>query len=1071
MKPILLKMTAFGSFAEPTAIEFDKLKSGLFLVTGDTGAGKTTIFDAIVFALYGEMSGEERKAKKMHSDYVDKSQDGIVEFTFEQNGIVYNITRKIHFTKKQGTKDEYSNDAIIQGSIICPNPSDPDKPETCNNPTEVTKKVETIIGLNESQFRQIVMLAQGEFKKFLKSNSEDKSKILNKLFDNSVYQYYQNLITAAAAELRKERGSCEDMIDTVMTHTFIKPEVAEGDGETVLWIKENPALLENLSALLDTEKNNLNELEKRKEKSREEHNRLRTEFGTATEKNKDVDDLEKAREYVATLEKQKDEFADLKKRTDSVSNAVHFAIPAIRFRDNEKKRVEDLKNTIEELEKNYRETELRLNELKGIVEADQENNQKIEEYGRQIQSLEDSKADYDKAAGVLADIERRKSILVQNNQEKIKTQNEIVSLEEAIQKYNEEKESLKDSAVKLEQLKTAFQDVIALEEELSGKKGLKAAVEDIRKETENLEKEQILLNNLAEKAKDSQNEYNRLYNLFIDGQAGILAEKLKKTIEEDGQADCPVCHTHFVKGSELHLSEAKEGVPGQSEVDEAKALFEAEENRRREQDNKCIGLKSGIEQKKKQLTDRAEKIFKETVSFETLDGTSWLEERIEANTAKKKELENQKAAAEENVRRYDFITKQLETDQPKLNGFKESLSGIDKVISSGKEELETREKEYAECRASLKFANKQEVEKQINDLQVKKKELSDKVTENRENKEKCETEFASVSGSLATNRANLPKAEEECLKAEENLSQTLKKYGFASEEEAKGTIVNIANPEQWIWEQENDFKNYENSLSVTKSRIVELEKKTEGYAKVNLDELKAKIDSANDAMVNDEKEYNKVHQLLLNHQEVYDKVHAEKEKLADTDKAWSILSELSEIAGGDSTEGGKISFERYVMGATFREIIDKANMRLDRLSGGQYELVHELGGDRKNGVAGLNIDVLDHDTGIQRGSESLSGGESFTVSLALALGLSDEVRSRAGGCSLDTMFIDEGFGTLDVDILDKAVQVLESLSDDKNHLVGIISHVSRLEESIPQKIVVTNGKKGSSVKMEGIESA
>jgi len=151
-------------------------------------------------------------------------------------------------------------------------------------------------------------------------------------------------------------------------------------------------------------------------------------------------------------------------------------------------------------------------------------------------------------------------------------------------------------------------------------------------------------------------------------------------------------------------------------------------------------------------------------------------------------------------------------------------------------------------------------------------------------------------------------------------------------------------------------------------------------------------------------------------------------------------------------------------------VIEKANIRLEIMSGGQYQLVHQAEAYRKNAKAGLDIEVLDRNTGIQRASGSLSGGESFIVSLALALGLSDVVQSYAGGQSLDTLFIDEGFGTLDDDVLDKAVQVLNSLSDDNQHLVGIISHVNRLEESIVQKIVVKNGQKGSSLHLEGIEN-
>ena len=157
------------------------------------------------------------------------------------------------------------------------------------------------------------------------------------------------------------------------------------------------------------------------------------------------------------------------------------------------------------------------------------------------------------------------------------------------------------------------------------------------------------------------------------------------------------------------------------------------------------------------------------------------------------------------------------------------------------------------------------------------------------------------------------------------------------------------------------------------------------------------------------------------------------------------------------------------MGTPCREIIERANIRLEIMSGGQYELVHRVEAGRKNAKAGLEIEVLDHNTGIRRESATLSGGESFLVSLALALGLSDVVQSHSGGQALDTLFIDEGFGSLDDASLDKAMEVLNSLSDDAHHLVGIISHVGRLEECITQKIVVKNGRTGSSFELSGVE--
>jgi len=251
--------------------------------------------------------------------------------------------------------------------------------------------------------------------------------------------------------------------------------------------------------------------------------------------------------------------------------------------------------------------------------------------------------------------------------------------------------------------------------------------------------------------------------------------------------------------------------------------------------------------------------------------------------------------------------------------------------------------------------------------------------------------------------------------------------------------------------------------------IQDLEAQTKGQKQVDLQILQGQIDEAEKESAEAEQALNSCQNLLRNHQSVYETIRHEKEILAGSDQAYAVLNRLSELAVGSNSEGGKLSFDRYVMGATFREIIEKANIRLEIMSGGQYQLVHQSESHARNRIAGLDIEVLDRNTGVQRESSSLSGGESFIVSLALALGLSDTVQSHSGGQALDTMFVDEGFGTLDDNVLDKAVQVLNSLSDGGHHLVGIISHVSRLEESIPQKISVSKGERGSVLRVMGTE--
>ena len=277
--------------------------------------------------------------------------------------------------------------------------------------------------------------------------------------------------------------------------------------------------------------------------------------------------------------------------------------------------------------------------------------------------------------------------------------------------------------------------------------------------------------------------------------------------------------------------------------------------------------------------------------------------------------------------------------------------------------------------------------------------------------------------------------------------------------------IGDADGERWLQEQTKAVHDYAGDCRNTRDRIGELEKKTAGKTFTDLDALDAGIAAKNEEKTAADAEYNAGDSALKAHQAILRKAKEYKAALASTDAAWRRLSALGTLAAGSVGEGGRISFDRYVMGAVFREILDMANRRINVMSGGQYELVHKKDSDRKNAKAGLEIEVLVTGTGKSRPSSNLSGGEGFYASLALALGLSDVVQMHSGEKKLDALFIDEGFGTLSQDVLDKALDVLDQLSAG-DRLVGIISHVDKLDESIPQKLRVTCDEKGSHVRTE-----
>ena len=414
MKPIKLKMKAFGSYAKETVVEFARFRRGLFLITGDTGAGKTTIFDAIVFALYGTFSGSERAMEMMHCDYVSRGEDTSVTFSFEQNGKVYVAERTIHFRKKRGTEDEYGS--AMPNAVLTLPEGDPIK-----GAEKVTRRVEQILGLNADQFRQIVMLAQGDFKKFLKADSNKKSEILGKLFDNSLYIRYRELIVEAAQLLKNERQKSYDEIHIAMERIFIAPE-ANGEFDSELWLAGNLQLEENLLNLIEQEKAENENLEKQRSG---EFNNLQSLVSSIQKANTDnnlLNELQEKQRHHKELKGESEKYAKVEERVKAVAEVSRKIMPVLRRRREAENELNSLKQQISDKNGELISSQEEMNKAEDAVKADAQNIEKAEKLGKEIQRLTDSITSY-------VDLEQKRTD-IEIREESIR--NDTLELEEKI---------------------------------------------------------------------------------------------------------------------------------------------------------------------------------------------------------------------------------------------------------------------------------------------------------------------------------------------------------------------------------------------------------------------------------------------------------------------------------------------------------------------------------------------------------------------------------------------------------------------------------------------------------------
>ena len=1059
MRPLSLEMTAFGSYAETTTLPFEKLSHGLYLVTGDTGAGKTTIFDAIVFALYGVASGRDRTPDMLHCDHVPKSTDTVVKLRFAQAGKEYSVVRRLHFGKKRGTENEY-NSAAAAAELV-----EPDRAPT-EGAGRVTARCEELLGLNAEQFRKIIMLAQGEFREFLNADSDKKNEILGKLFDNSAWLWYQQLLDGARGELRSRRAANAEQLRSLMLQRFqLPPETPEEDREGFL--PEHPALLEKLDALVKNEESLLAARQEERENTRKRSAALHLQRGASEAVNAQLEERERLRQRMAMLEAQRLLYAGRQERLSRAEAAFRRGRPAVERFERANDALDRIQKECEQLSDEVLARQREAAEAQRAVEADGPRREELtgletrirtlEERLPRYRELEDKKSDKAKAenaARVFAEQRAGESAALEQ------TERELAALRE---RYA----ALENADAEAVEKQNAYERAQERREQLSGKSGLRFEFRSIETEQRNEEREQAEFMRLSDSALEASARHERLYRLFVAGQAGLLAERLRGEFRERSEATCPVCRSRLSREQLPQLAPLPAETPDQAAVDNARKERDRAETRRGEQHAKVEALAATLAGRREALLKRAQTLLPDCRSWEALCAPGRLDAAITEAEADERETKSALDAARRRQQERDSYRARLpekEKEQQRRWQQIEELRAAEQKQDALARELAAA---IAELKKQLPHENAGKALAEKHALEESRDILAHELQTRREALEEARRACAAAEGSRKEKQSALQAQLNEQAEALSAMDHTLAAAGFESPAAVDDALLPVgeSDGEIWLKAEQDALREYESECRHTREELAAREEQTAGREPVDLAALDEAIGVAETEFGRLNEACQRLESLLQNHRSTRDEARTCREALADTENAWKRLDALASLAVGASGEGGKLSFDRYVMGAVFREILEMANRRMEQMSGGRYELVHKSGADRRNAKAGLEIEVLDHNTGLQRGSGSLSGGESFFTSLALALGLSDVVQNHAGGKQMDALFIDEGFGTLSDDVLDKALEVLNQLSEGKR-LVGIISHVDKLDESIPQKIRVRSGEKGSSLSLE-----
>ena len=1057
MRPLKLRMKAFISYRDEQTIDFTRFTDGLFLVEGDIGAGKTTIFDAVSFALFGEASGDSKEGRKtddLHCNLVSKGTDTEVELTFSQSGKEYRVERKIRYTLTRGTKDDYK-DPKQNVVLYLPDGG------TVKDQKNVNKKIEEIIGLNKEQFEKIVMLAQGEFRKFLEASSDEKAVILKKLIDVTEYEKYQDILAESYKKLKAQRESNDTAVKNHMETAFVFPD--EESAESGLYLYGNPELLKNLLELKASDEAAVAALKAEHDKKIDKVTELTAKKTKAVSDNQNIADLSASRDRLKELQNRAPEMETLKCRLDSVSVVVNKICHVINeSKEQEKKDKtlgEDIAKLGADIEKLGQEAEAASLEVK----SDDDVIKDIEKIRADVAAKTALLPKYDEYQKLVAKIVSKEKEIESNRQALEKAQLNLKELKEQETKATAEKEAITDPAGEMNKAQNALDETGRKRKSFDE---LSKLYKKLEGDDTKLKKKESELSSLLDSSNEKKRAYDEKYGIFMNGQAALLADRLGKEIEESGEADCPVCGTHFVKG-QVHNFAKGEGVPvTEDDVNSAKDEADKAYNAFIDFKNAYDSDKAVFETNREAAFKKAQELFDDCNSPDDLNG-GYLDAKgklldAECNACKEA-LEKARKALE----RFNELDAEITNLKEDINKQKNDETTFGTTIENVSKELEGLKEQESSLKSELEFDSKDKAEAEIKALEAKALAMQKTVDEHKAHYDRLHNELTAKQTSLAEKNSQKAALAEEAAKTAKALNEVLAANSFSTPNDALAIIEGIDDPDAWIKKTTKEINDYNNDVTNTGNRISELEEKTKGLETVDIEALSESIAKA--AAERDEcnERLNKRTSLLDNHNAAYNVVKDNRENNAGTERAWAVLNRLAPMAAGSSSDNGRISFDRYILGAFFAELLDKANRKLIELTGGRYQLNHKTTAERANSVAGLDVEIINMSEASIISKGSLSGGEKFLTSLSLALGLSELAQDHFGGQTLDSLFIDEGFGTLDDKSLSLTMNVLNNLTGNNSRLVGIISHVDVSDYPIPHKIHVEKRGSASVITKQG----
>lgn len=1023
MKPISLTMEAFGPYRDSVTLDFNELQDhSMFLIAGPTGAGKTSILDAMVYALYGEPSGEVRKTDAIRSDFAEPHRMTRVDFSFAIGDAQYRVERlpKQMVAKKRGTGMREQN-----ASATVYEKKDGEWKVIATSAAAIRDTIQQIIGFRKDQFLQVVLLPQGEFRKLLVASTSEREELLHTLFRTELYRKLQEVLKTAYDEAKA------GVEENLTKQTAFIQSIPHDGATPMLTIEHVRELLANRGSHRDTLAIDRDEAVNMVE----QFNVLRNQWSLYNQAQQSLTE--------ATLK------LDLVKARETE-----------RINLNEKVQFLNSLAPTHELYKQYIEKQAVLKTLEQAL-SDAEERVKLATQ-HETKCLEV----YSGLEGQAESIQAKRTTLAQFQQQAEKfdeldvLKKEFSTLHSSLEEFDSKKSE--DALAKQRELvETLENDLESSRKQLQDKNKFLEATPVIQGQLNDLHRYSELLEEISKVQKEIDDKGQTLVSLDeIVQVAKVHLERLEHLMQEGlafelvhlvvDNEPCPVC------GSTDHpqLAAKPEIYPTKDEIEEARIARDAALQKQASEVGQQKTLVIRLDELTKQVDAQVSTLKLSIDGFSEKKFASVQQDllaKMEQLTALRGKSELLSKTIADKEHKLKVARDKLATLELAHNELLKNLHDLEIRISSVQANIDALSK-------TLPTTNMAAWQKQLESLDSDITVYDEQVKVGKTNLDAAREQLNAKRGRLETLSSQVKEETKNFNLMYKNYTQSLQTISLAEDDfvEALRDIKEIETYRTQLHALDEAFNKaqavYDAALKATETVV----KPSETVS----DEIYATAVAHRDTLVGNlaawDKETKHIKTTLNSLEELETAMGEAREKV-------KFLSRLNDLANGGEQGFKNVTFERYVLGAILDEVVYAANLRLQKMSRNRYSLERSdyTGGGR--GKQGLDLAVMDAFTGQSRPANTLSGGETFLASMALALGLADVIQSYAGGIHMDTMFIDEGFGTLDPDTLELAMETLVQLQSS-GRLIGMISHVPELKSRIPAHLEVIHGDDGSTAK-------